>query len=211
MTLDWSFLIHCASGPLGRGYELLVGEKTDKIKLLKQNIPWITINGNFTGDIQTKAQSQLLKLVCDNYTVSIRILERSSVIFIFYIVFYRGPNLKIALNKYFPNYLKNSWLYSLEYDIHLLDIQFYKWLAINSVDCVEIKFLISFYSKQSTSKYLLWWITFEFKFCYLMSKIKQECNKVSLNSLSWERFTNTLLVRHSFKAKPITALQWVVQ
>ncbi len=101
-------MIHCASGPLGRGYELLVGEKTDKIKLLKQNIPWITINGNFTGDIQTKAQSQLLKLVCDNYTVSIRILERSSVIFIFYIVFYRGPNLKIALNKFFPNYLKNS-------------------------------------------------------------------------------------------------------
>jgi hypothetical protein len=108
LTLDWSFLIHCASGPLGRGYELLVGEKTNKIKLLKENIPWITINGNFTGDIQTKAKSQLLKLVCDNYTVSIRIRERSCVIFIYYIVFRREPNLMIALNKYFPNYLKNS-------------------------------------------------------------------------------------------------------
>ena len=35
-----------------------------------QYVPWITINGKHTDDIQDKATSNLLKLVCDTYPVS---------------------------------------------------------------------------------------------------------------------------------------------
>jgi interferon gamma-inducible protein 30 len=56
---------------LGRGYELLMGEKTNKLDPPRKGVPWITIDGKHTPDIQTKAETHLLKLVCDTYTVSI--------------------------------------------------------------------------------------------------------------------------------------------
>jgi len=55
---------------LGRGYELLMAEKTNKLDPPHKGVPWITIDGKHTADIQTKAENQLLKLVCDTYTVS---------------------------------------------------------------------------------------------------------------------------------------------
>jgi interferon gamma-inducible protein 30 len=55
---------------LGRGYELLMAEKTNKLNPQHKGVPWITIDGKHTADIQKKAENHLLKLVCDTYTVS---------------------------------------------------------------------------------------------------------------------------------------------
>jgi len=48
-----------------------MGEKTNKLDPKQDWIPWITIDGKHTKDIQTRAETQLLKLVCDSYTVCI--------------------------------------------------------------------------------------------------------------------------------------------
>jgi interferon gamma-inducible protein 30 len=74
---------------LGRGYELLMAEKTNKLNPPKKDVPWITINGQHTEDIQTKAESHLLKLVCDTYTVcvDIYICEKLTNCYFFILLF----------------------------------------------------------------------------------------------------------------------------
>ena len=45
-----------------------MGLLTEALSPAHTYVPWVTVNGVHTEDIQTKAQDDLIKLVCDTYS-----------------------------------------------------------------------------------------------------------------------------------------------
>ena len=59
----------CAKGDLGNQLEHKMAEITGKLNPPHKYVPWIVANGQHTEDMQHQAQGNLLKFVCDLYTV----------------------------------------------------------------------------------------------------------------------------------------------
>jgi len=67
LGIDFAPIDKCQSGPQGNMLEHEMAEKTNALEPPHQYVPWITMNGKHTNQIQNEATSNLLKLVCDNY------------------------------------------------------------------------------------------------------------------------------------------------
>lgn len=65
--IDFSSVSSCANGTLGNKLEHEMGVMTESLDPPHQYTPWITLNGIHTNAIQSRAQSDLLGLVCDTY------------------------------------------------------------------------------------------------------------------------------------------------
>ncbi|XP_051984901.1 gamma-interferon-inducible lysosomal thiol reductase [Xyrauchen texanus] len=65
--ITWASIMECVNGDLGN--KLMHGNamKTDALKPPHQYVPWITINGEHSDDLQQKAMSSLFSLVCSMY------------------------------------------------------------------------------------------------------------------------------------------------
>ena len=65
--IDFAPIDKCQSGSQGNKLEHEMAEKTNALEPPHQFVPWITMNGKHTSQIQKEATSNLLKFVCDNY------------------------------------------------------------------------------------------------------------------------------------------------
>ncbi|GAU93315.1 hypothetical protein RvY_05276 [Ramazzottius varieornatus] len=67
LDIEWSDIMDCANGERGNqimhNYALL----TEALNPPHDSVPWIVLNGNHTDEIQSAAESDLLKLICDTY------------------------------------------------------------------------------------------------------------------------------------------------
>lgn len=65
--LDWGKVTSCVDGDLGNQLMHQNALKTEALKPPHQYVPWLTINGEHTEDLQDKAMSSLFNLVCSMY------------------------------------------------------------------------------------------------------------------------------------------------
>lgn len=66
-SLSWEKLMSCVNGDLGNALMHQNALKTEGLKPSHNYVPWITINGEHTDDLQNKAMSSLFTLVCGLY------------------------------------------------------------------------------------------------------------------------------------------------
>jgi len=67
LNVDVDPIITCSQSSLGNQLEHEMALLTEKLNPPHQYVPWITLNGVHTEEIQRAAQSNLLKLICDSY------------------------------------------------------------------------------------------------------------------------------------------------
>jgi len=65
--VDLAAVLDCAGGPLGNKLEHEMALKTDKLDPPHTSVPWVTLNGEHTDDIEQRAEDNLLQLLCDTY------------------------------------------------------------------------------------------------------------------------------------------------
>lgn len=59
----------CISSPYGNSLEHSMAVVTDALNPPHKYVPWVTVNGVHTEDIEQQALDNLVKLICDTYTV----------------------------------------------------------------------------------------------------------------------------------------------
>lgn len=67
LGIDFGPIDKCQNGPLGNKLEHDMALKTKALQPPHGYVPWITMNGKHTDEIQNDATFNLLQLVCDNY------------------------------------------------------------------------------------------------------------------------------------------------
>ncbi|XP_039998618.1 gamma-interferon-inducible lysosomal thiol reductase [Xiphias gladius] len=65
--LSWDKVMSCAKGDLGNQLMHLNAVKTKALNPPHEYVPWVTINGEHTEELQKKAMSSLFSLVCNMY------------------------------------------------------------------------------------------------------------------------------------------------
>ncbi|RUS87390.1 hypothetical protein EGW08_004844 [Elysia chlorotica] len=60
-------ILKCSKSDFGNKLEHEMAAKTDALEPSHQYVPWITVNGVHTEDIQKEAQDNIVKLICDTY------------------------------------------------------------------------------------------------------------------------------------------------
>lgn len=65
--IDFAPIEKCQTGPQGNALEHQMALKTNALIPRHNYVPWITLNGKHTNEIQDKATYNLLGLVCDTY------------------------------------------------------------------------------------------------------------------------------------------------
>ncbi|XP_051990350.1 gamma-interferon-inducible lysosomal thiol reductase-like [Xyrauchen texanus] len=65
--ITWDSIMECVKGDLGNKLMHENAMKTDALKPSHQYVPWITINGEHSEDLQDKAMNSLFSLVCSLY------------------------------------------------------------------------------------------------------------------------------------------------
>lgn len=65
--IDFTDIDKCQSGPQGNSLEHEMALKTNALNPHHNYVPWVTLNGKHTEEIQDKATFNLLGLVCDTY------------------------------------------------------------------------------------------------------------------------------------------------
>ncbi|XP_014668005.1 PREDICTED: uncharacterized protein LOC106809440 [Priapulus caudatus] len=64
----WKPISNCANGTEGNHLMHMAGVATDALVPPHQYVPWVTLNGVHTDEIQKQAETDLLKLICNTYT-----------------------------------------------------------------------------------------------------------------------------------------------
>ena len=67
ISLDKVF--ECTNSGLGNTLQYNMAAMTDALNPPHKYVPWVTLNGVHTEEIQDKAQRDLVGLLCDTYTV----------------------------------------------------------------------------------------------------------------------------------------------
>lgn len=65
--LDWGSVMKCVEGDLGNSLMHQNALKTDALQPPHKYVPWVTINGEHTEDLQRKATTSLFALICSMY------------------------------------------------------------------------------------------------------------------------------------------------
>ncbi|XP_069013131.1 gamma-interferon-inducible lysosomal thiol reductase [Embiotoca jacksoni] len=65
--LSWDSVMSCVNGDVGNGLMHQNALKTKALDPAHQYVPWITVDGKHTEDLQEKAMSSLFMLVCNMY------------------------------------------------------------------------------------------------------------------------------------------------
>lgn len=68
LHLEWQPIFNCYNGSMGNFVEHQIAEKTDALKPRHLYVPWITVNGVHTEDIQDSCEQDMLGYVCSVYT-----------------------------------------------------------------------------------------------------------------------------------------------
>ena len=62
--------LQCVDSKLGNELQHEFAAQTGSLSPAHTYVPWVTVNGVHTEDIQNKAQADLVKFICDTYTGS---------------------------------------------------------------------------------------------------------------------------------------------
>ena len=71
LNIPMDNLTNCMYSVLGNQLQHAYAVQTDNLVPKHQYVPWITLNGVHTEDIQEKAQDDLISLICTTYQVII--------------------------------------------------------------------------------------------------------------------------------------------
>jgi len=66
-SIDYDKITACRSSKLGNQIEHQYAVMTDGLKPEHEYVPWVTLNGEHTNDIQEKAENDLVGLLCGAY------------------------------------------------------------------------------------------------------------------------------------------------
>ena len=67
LSLNWAQIKSCVDGPEGEGLYIENWRKTDDLVPKHTFIPWITINGGHTDDLQKQSLKHLSTYLCEHY------------------------------------------------------------------------------------------------------------------------------------------------
>jgi len=67
--IDYSKIDACTKSKLGNQLQHAYAVQTENLQPAHKYVPWITINGQHTEDMQQQAQDDLIKFTCQTYTV----------------------------------------------------------------------------------------------------------------------------------------------
>ena len=74
LNIPYSELHHCMSTRLGNMLEHEMAVRTETLDPPHQYTPWVTLNGVHTKEVNKRAMSDLIGVICDAYTVKISII-----------------------------------------------------------------------------------------------------------------------------------------
>ena len=84
-SIDYEKIQTCTNSRQGNQLQHAYAVQTNKTKPADAFVPWVTLNGNHTDEIQDKAQTDLIGLICETYKV-----DFSSGICSFKLLFFLG-------------------------------------------------------------------------------------------------------------------------
>jgi hypothetical protein len=68
-SLDFQRIIDCTQSPIGNQLQHTCATITKQNKPDDAFVPWVTVNNQHSDDIQDRAQTDLIALLCDTYQV----------------------------------------------------------------------------------------------------------------------------------------------
>lgn len=66
---DWSHIDLCMNSDYGNGMQHGNAVQTESLNPPHKYVPWVTLNGVHTEEIQQEAEKDLVKLICQTYQV----------------------------------------------------------------------------------------------------------------------------------------------
>ena len=72
-------LMKCTQSRLGNQWQHAYAVQTEQTKPTQSFVPWVTLNGEHTDEIQDMAQTDLVQLLCDSYKVEYRTVSVLSI------------------------------------------------------------------------------------------------------------------------------------
>ncbi|XP_022333354.2 gamma-interferon-inducible lysosomal thiol reductase-like [Crassostrea virginica] len=67
LGIDLKPIMDCSTSSLGNSLEHQMAQQTDALNPPHKYVPWVTLNGVHTEEIEKKAESDLTALICDTY------------------------------------------------------------------------------------------------------------------------------------------------
>lgn len=68
-SIDFENITTCTNSRQGNQLQHAYAVQTERTKPSDAFVPFVTLNGNHTADIQDRAQTNLIRLLCDTYKV----------------------------------------------------------------------------------------------------------------------------------------------
>lgn len=69
-SIDYDQITACTHSRLGNELQHANAVRTENLKPAHQYVPWITLNGEHTEEMEKQAEQDLIGLICKSYTVS---------------------------------------------------------------------------------------------------------------------------------------------
>lgn len=68
--LDYTKISSCIESRAGNQLQHMYAVQTENLQPAHQYVPWVTINGEHTEDMEAEAEKDLIGLICKTYKVS---------------------------------------------------------------------------------------------------------------------------------------------
>jgi interferon gamma-inducible protein 30 len=68
-SIDFEKISNCTNSRQGNQLQHAYAVQTEHTKPTGAFVPWVTLNGNHTDEIQDKAETDLIRLLCETYKV----------------------------------------------------------------------------------------------------------------------------------------------
>ena len=68
-SLDARQILNCTTSRTGNQWQHANAVRTEQLKPAPTSVPWVTLNGNGTKEVQDQAQTNLVRLLCQTYKV----------------------------------------------------------------------------------------------------------------------------------------------
>ena len=98
--IDFDKVTACTKSPSGNQWQHLYAVQTDNLQPAHQYVPWVTVNGQHTEQMEAEAEKDLVRLICKTYKVIGKVMTRGSIRILFRAPIHQRHVTKT--NEYFP-------------------------------------------------------------------------------------------------------------